>query len=378
MSFFYTARQNRPEVAKNPLISSTYKEEYFAYLLKKEYKKLTTLKKDMSMNVTNLKNSPELVTQTLNLIERSFEYTPEHSFDVDFYPLFNKDNFLNCFVVVEDDRVLAHIGRLTKIFKVNNQDYSFNMYGGIAVDEGARGKGLFKEFFHEILSRETNNIVFSLLWSEKVDLYRKFSFYPCIELNAYNQTNVTYHKSFKVEKRSLRDLNESELNRIKSLYNQNNELRPKRDDHNWVDLAKIHSSDLYLIYKEDKIVNYFFMNKGQDLTNIIHEYGYIDEEQLSLMLQYGQVWSTFVSDKQKLNQLFGSLARINNRKLFTDYVRSYAGLELTNITDSYIDFDFEGKRHQFAHEEFLQGLWGPGRFQELSINPLFICGLDSI
>lgn len=332
----------------------------------------------MSMNVTNLKNSPELVTQTLNLIEQSFKYTQDNNFDVDFYPLFSKDNFENCFVVIEDDKVLAHIGRLTKTLTINKKDFSFNMYGGIAVDEQVRGKGLFKEFFNDLLAREEKSNVFSLLWSEKVELYKKFSFYPCIELNAYHQTNVSSQNKYQVKKKLLRDLEIEETQRIQKLYGLNNELRPNRNTNNWEQLAKVHSSDLYLISSENKISNYFFINKGQDLTNIIHEYGYIDEEQLSIMTQYGQVWSTFVSDKHKIHQLFGSLARINNYDRLKEFVKFYCGLEISKVTVDIIEFKFENKRHQFTHEEFLQGIWGPGRFQELSVTPLFIPGLDSI
>ena len=85
------------------------------------------------MDILNLADSPRFIMQTLTLIEQAFEYPSDQQFDTDFYPLFNKDNFQNCFVLVEEDKVLAHIGVKLRKLQVNKQTHLVAMYGGIAV-----------------------------------------------------------------------------------------------------------------------------------------------------------------------------------------------------------------------------------------------------
>lgn len=328
------------------------------------------------MKITNLKESPLLKEQTIDLIEKSFGYESENSFEIDFYPLINEKNHSHCHLLVDGETVVAHIGALSRKISLEKKDYTFTMFGGIAVNEDYRGKGHFSELFNSVLARYKESC-FHLLWSDKLDLYEKFNFHPCIELNQYEQknNNESYPQLYEVEQTYLIDLAQEDLEQIKKLYTKSHELRVERNDSDWDDLKSITSSQLYLVYSNDGLVNYFFKDKGQDLTQIIHEYGYIDKEQLELMQNFGIVWSPQVFPDN--GPLYASLLRIQNEELFKSLVQNYSPIKVSKIKEN-IEFEFENNNYRLTQAEFLQGLFGPSRFEEISTPYFFVSGLDSI
>ena len=54
-------------------------------------------------------------------------------------------------------------------------------------------------------------------------------------------------------------------------------------------------------------------------------------------------------------------------------------IEIHGINDEIVEFSFEKNSFALSHSEFLQGVFGPGQFEELNeLSPLYISGLDSI
>ena len=208
------------------------------------------------MKYTNLQDSPDFVQKAYNLIEDAFEYTSAHSFEVDFYPLMNKNNHQNCFLYIEGDEVVAHIGALERNFNIGGKNYDFVMFGGIAVNPKYRGQGIFNKLFTKV-SNKFPKSTFHLLWSEKIDLYNKYDYSPVLQLNEYNKNKANYSQS--IEKTKLSKLSRDEFEDIKSLYQKNSEIRMYRDEQHWLDLAKITSTDLFLIKESHNITNYFFL-----------------------------------------------------------------------------------------------------------------------
>lgn len=328
------------------------------------------------MDYTNLAISPEYVKETVKLIEKEFGYDESHSFAVDFYPLMNQKNHHQCFIAIENKKVIAHLGVLIRKIPFNNGSLSIAMYGGIAVDQSMQGRGVFKKLFNHVLS-QYKEIGLHLLWSEKTELYRKFNFIPAIEMNEYLPQQTKH--SFKVLRSSIKEIDEAQLNTIKNLYNQNDELRIKRDDEHWSDLKKIESTDLYLIYNGNELINYFLMNKGADLTGIIHEYGHINEEQLSLFQNYGSIWTTFQSNHKNYKTLLASIIKVGNLKYFSEFCFNEFNIKINEIKEDIILFEFNNESFNLKMEEFLLGLFGPGRFEDFkSFRKLYICGVDSI
>lgn len=316
------------------------------------------------MNYTNLADSPHLTSKALKLIERSFGYNDSNSFNIDFYPLFNKNNFKNCHVIEKDDEVLAHIG--LKFRKVGN--FPIVMLGGIAVAEVARGKGLFKSFLSQLMDN-IPPVAFFLLWSNKLELYKKLGFFPAGTL--YEYPKIQSSSKFEIEEISWSQF------KYENLYTNKIELRVDRLPSNWNEVKKITSAKVFLVKDKGRIINYFVMNKGADLNGIIHEYGHIDKIQLSCLQNFGKVWSPL--KLKEANILYGTVIRPGSQKLFADFVGSVFGLEITNLDLNNISFKFESKEITLPIKDFLIGTFGPSQFSELSSTPpLFISGLDSI
>lgn len=134
---------------------------------------------------------------------------------------------------------------------------------------------------------------------------------------------------------------------------------------------------MYIIKHEQKIVNYFVKSKGADLEGIIHEYGFIDKEQLQCMQNYGTVWSP-----QKLapaQTLFSTVVKPGELSQFNQLIQMLSKLTVDGISDDLITFQFNQSQVELSHAEFLVGVLGPNRFEELeNLPPIFISGLDSI
>ena len=319
------------------------------------------------MEIKKIKDHPNLLDQTLFLIEDSFGYEKENSFYNDFYPLMNEKNHEHLYVVTDKDRVIAHIGALTKKIQIKNNIYSFTMFGGIAVSKDYRGKGLFKKLFNQVLNEYKANQAFYLLWSDKLELYQQFGFYPCGELKSYPKENLQSHYI----KSRFKDLSQDDLKSLMDLYNSSYELRPNRLDNEWDDLLKMTSIDLFIKRdKKNNIENYFIMNKGQDLNNTIHEYGEAEEE----MLSHGNLWTV-----KELKHEFTTLNSFSLKagEKFSKFVHDYLKMDILEINEK-VKFKFDGEVFNLDIEDFLSGIFGPGRFEELDLPYVYIPGIMSI
>lgn len=316
------------------------------------------------MNYTNLADSPHLAAKALELIEKSFGYGTKDSFAVDFYPLFNSHNYKNCYLIEEAGEVMAHIG--VKERELNS--FPIIMLGGIAVAEKARGKGLFRDLFNYIIEANSQSSIY-LLWSDKLDLYSKFGFYPAGKLFEYPQH--TSQVEFSVE------LTTWDKFCYEDLYHNPQELRIKRTESDWNEVKKITSAELYLIKEKDKVINYFVKGKGADLTNIIHEYGLINSKHLKCMQNFGTVWSPL--DFGTGSALYGTVIKPGSEKLFKDLIKSLFKLEVISFNSDQVTFIFDSKTLTLSQADFLTGTFGPNQYSELNFaKPLFISGLDSV
>ena len=333
--------------------------------------------------ITTLKENPEFIEKTLGLIEKSFQYKAPFTFKEDFSPLISPKNHHNCFIITnEHGDVLAHVGARDCVISLKDKKFAVTMLGGIAVDEKFRGEGHFQNLFQDVLAEKRSDTAFFLLWSDLEKLYNKYSFHLCghqFELSqSTNKTSFT--------KTKLHLLSIDEKAKIKSLYE--NSFRKtyvtlSRTDKEWEELESVVSADLYIRKADENLTDYFFMNKGQDLPEIIYEYG--TEGDLEKMLQeisgHGKVWmgAELASTDNLQYQFFMSPGDLG---LFTDFVLSFTDgkifLRNINFMKQEAYFDFNEELMALDLPDFLRGLFGPGTFEELSLKPIFISGLDSI
>lgn len=332
---------------------------------------------------TTLKETPSLIEETLRLIEKSFQYKKPFAFKDDFAPLMDPSNHHNCFVYTDENgKVIAHIGMKDKILSVNGREHAVCLLGGIAVDEERRGEGLFRSLMEDVLSEKRSDCAFFLLWSDQEKLYKKFGFTLCGSQYEYPKTDG--ETSF--EKTKFSAITPQERGAIQFLFEKNfsvNYLTPKRTAADWDMIAKTTSADLFIKRDKQRILSYFFMNKGQDLGGIIYEYGFQGElaDFVKEAQKAGTVWTaTPVSDSN--TQQFQFMMAPADRRLFATLIKDYTknfDLRDINLIKGEVFFDFEDETLSLEIPEFLRGVFGPGAFEELGdMSPLFISGLDSI
>lgn len=334
--------------------------------------------------IKTLKQVPHLKEKTLQLIENSFGYTTPHAFAVDFAPLIDESNLQNCFILEsEEEKVIAHIGVREVSLNINEHEHRVAMLGGIAVNENERGKGYYQQMMSYILADKRDEVAFFLLWSDQEELYKKFGFHLCGQ--QYELTQKGEGSGFEKTKYHL--LAQKEKEDIHSLYLNSfctNYLSVSRDTKNWEILNHLSSADLYIRRKGKKISDYFFMNKGQDLTGIIYEYASSAalKELLQEIRSYGKVWSAIPVEEEMSSQFQFFLSPADS-KLFAAFIDDFTlgkfNLRAINLIKNEAFFDFNGETLALSIEEFLRGTLGPGAFEELGVlKPLFMSGLDSI
>lgn len=333
---------------------------------------------------TTLKESPSLLEETLKLIEKSFHYQKPFTFKEDFVALIHPSNHHNCFVFVdENNKVIAHIGMKDKIIHVNGNAHLICLLGGIAVDEERRGQGLFRSLMEDVISEKRSDCAFFLLWSDQENLYKKFGFTLCGAQYEYLKTEGT--GSF--EKTKYSALTPQDQGAVHYLFEKSfakKYLTPSRTAEDWKLIAETVSADLYMRRDKQRLLSYFFMNKGQDLSGIIYEYGYQDDMKkfVDEARHYGTLWTGMpIADSN--TQQFQFMLATADRKLFANFILDYTKgqfkLRDINQIKGEVYFDFEDETLSLEIPEFLRGILGPGAFEELGdLSPLFISGLDSI
>lgn len=333
----------------------------------------------MNFEITTLNQRPDLYDQLILLIEECFGYEKPYSFAVDFAPLLIRDQWSNNSLLLIDGELSGHIGKRVLHLEIENELFPIDFLGGICVRKKFRGQGHFSKFFQDVLKTETSKTTFTLLWSDLAELYKKYHFYQIGEIaqtgeRPLNSPPKGYQKTL------LKNLKEDELARVKELYNKMHDryLMPKRSDQDWERLALIESADLYL--SSDA---YFFINKGQDLQNTIHEFGTRDFTEFLATVSPYQLWLPLTEEINDFTSiLYLGLMKAGDEELFSRFIHKWSQkrISISRQTSEEIEFHFDDELYTLTPSSFLMGLWGPEKIEEFSClgKDLFISGLDSI
>jgi len=257
--------------------------------------------------------------------------------------------------------------------------------GGISVAQELRGRGIFSEFFKDIINHYESRCAFFILWSEKDNLYKKFNF---IEFGSVIQTGIEQlpEKILNFKRVNLSRLSKEDFKRIKDLYQKRLEhyIHPKRSSSDWDNIASIKSTQLYVAKVDDIIQNYFFINKGFDLPGIIHECSFLNDEDLVNSFKPYRLWlpEKHIQYIDNHHEIYVGLIKINNNSLFNNFIQDVFNNDLIikKTTSDYIEFTFLNKAYKTDHAEFIHMLFGPRPAKELLpySNFFYIPGLDSI
>lgn len=333
--------------------------------------------------VTTLKKNPSCFEKTLKLIEDSFKYQRPNTFVEDFAPLIDESNHHNCFILIdENENVLAHIGVKEKEIQIHNKKFNIALLGGIAVDEKYRGEGHFQNIFTDVLAEKRDECAFFILWSDIENLYKKFGFYLCgyqFEIEQLEDSKSFLEaKYYQLSPQEKKEIQQLYVNSFSKTY-----LTFERSEKDWECIEKIKSADLYIKKDAGKITQYFFINKGQDLTGVIYEYaGENLKEVIDGARSYGRVWAGSPILETEILQYQFFLCPADRRQ-FADFIKTYTEgkfeIRDINIMKQEVFFDFNEETLSLSIEDFIRGVFGPGSFEELGeIKPFFISGLDSI
>lgn len=241
------------------------------------------------IKIKRLSDQPKLYKKVINLIEESYSYEQINSFEIDFYPLINKSNWKNCYVILDQtsNELLGHIGTKPRFIVFSNENIDCIFLGGIAIKKEFQGKGIFKSAFSHLLDALKSKYSYAFLWSDKIELYKKFNFSPIsysyLKINL-NQTSKTL-LNLNYQQKSFKELASSEKRQIRKLFKENIEkvyVTPKRTDKIWNEVEEISSIDLFIKYKNNQISSYCLLGKGQDYQNIIHEFVCSEAEDFSI------------------------------------------------------------------------------------------------
>ena len=338
---------------------------------------------DMSTTITTLRAHPSLIEKTIRLIEKSFQYKAPFKFREDFASLIHENNHHNCFVLIDEkEAVLAHIGVRERVMKIGAQEFVICLLGGIAVDEARRGEGPFPTLFTDVLAEKRSDSTAFVLWSDQEKLYKKFGFFLCGQQFEVEVKSGPRH----LRPEKFADLSSHEKEQIRKLYETtfaSTYLTLRRSATDWDLVSATASADFYVKRSGDQITDYFVMNKGQDLDQIIYEYG--SENMASWIKEassYGKVWmaKTLTQAEYQQYQFFFSPADLNHFIRFVS--ASTDGKVLVrniNAMKQEVFFDLDGETLMLGTEDFLRGLLGPGEFEEFGELPsIFISGLDSV
>lgn len=330
-----------------------------------------------------LSQNPSRLNEVIKLVEECFDYQVPNSFLVDFAPLMAQENLHNCYVYEDENKkIIAHIGVKEKFIQLNEYKFSITLLGGIAVDSAYRGKGLFKELMTHVLSEKKSDTTFFLLWSDQSKLYEKFGFHLCGTQFEYSEKNLTspyiettYSHLTDVQKKQIQDLYQNSF--------QKNYLTFERTLNDWETISKITSAKIFIEIKKEEIMSYYFKGKGQDLNEIIYEYGSQSDfkSYISQLMNWGKVWSSMdIGIEGQMQYQF--LISPGDQKLFSNFVyeltQEKIKIEHINLIKKEVFFKYNDELLVLGIQDFLQGIWGPGKFEEIDSTTFFVSGIDSI
>lgn len=342
--------------------------------------------------ITTLEDEPERRTETIQLIEKAFGYSDLHQFAVDFFPLVGPNNAQNCHIVIdsESNKVVAHTAVLLRLLGNTHFKSSTAILGGISVDPTYQRQGIMSHLIRYIIKEYEEDIALFFLWSDLHSLYGKHHFFPTggqIQLgNSPLDSSIDEH----FEKKKFSQLEVSDWKDIQEIY-QNETLKWHtsfiRGERDWQAIQAIESADLYIFRSPSgRIGGYFVANKGFDLSNIVHEIGYLPEYKAAI-LQKIEKYRVWLPEQEKLffphsTLQYMALMRIGSPEIFSHFIRNWSQGEIAiaRIAGGIVNFRFQKEEYQENIQHFLSIVFGPSPVKEFEKfgPPLYLSGLDSV
>jgi hypothetical protein len=278
-----------------------------------------------------------------------------------------------------------------RVIVKDNQKMNIALIGGIATAKEHRGLDLFRNLMNYALEKHSQECGLFILWSEITGLYEKFSFYLSGGLiETGHSIFLPSDRPTAFEKTSFPELSDKDYQCIQHLYSTFNEkyfFTMIRSEKEWSIIKQMNSIDLYLKRNSKGVIEqYFCVNKGRDLSNIIHEIGCHPDQYIALTkeLQKFKTWlpESEISLSANKDIFFTAFMRLGNKEVLNLFLKeiSRRSLVIDSIAGKTVHFSFKAQAHQCSEQEFLQYLFGPKplkEFESFILSP-YITGTDSI
>ncbi|MFZ4713082.1 MAG: GNAT family N-acetyltransferase [Bacteriovoracaceae bacterium] len=338
------------------------------------------------LKIVKLSEFPAFTNESLQLIEHSFQYQAPFRYEEDFFPLVQNENSSHRYLLLKNEKeLIGHIGVKEKILTHHHFDFKVIFLGGIAIKESERGNGHFSLLLSDVIKRYQDQVPFIFLWSDKQAMYEKHGFELCIgQIQVDGSGN-----NQDLECSPYINLHWEDKKRIRELYSKTLEetcFSVKRGKNEWQEIENMKSANFYLKRVKERVVAYFVQDKGRDLNNIAHEFGFEEEKYLKEIVASSSAtfWlpEKYLSLWPEAQVQYGSLVKIASPDLFHNFVSVWSDGEINTlkVEDKKVKFLFQDEIFTLGHQEFLASLFGPyplKEFQNFNKN-LFISGLDSI
>jgi hypothetical protein len=346
-----------------------------------------------SFTLTTLSENPEYFDEVIALVEKEFHYDNNMSYAKDFALLMDPLNFENCYLYVDQvtNHVISHLAVCPRLMIKNNTSIKVAFIGGIATEKEFRGRDLFTNLMNHALQKHSEDCALFILWSEITGLYEKFSFYLSGGLIETGQTILSQNdRPIGFSKTSFKELSVKDYEDLQKIYHQFNEkyfFTVIRAEKEWSIIKEMTSIDLFIKKNSSgDLEQYFCVNKGRDLSNIIHEVGCHPDHYLGLIksLQKYRTWlpESELSLAANKEVFYTAFMRLGNFEELQSFLASVSNdeIELYEMTGDLISFRFNKLEYQITHKDFLQYLFGPkpiSEFEKYLLSP-YIPGTDSI
>lgn len=278
-----------------------------------------------TISIISLSKLPDYYEEVIRIIEQELAYSADNSYERDFYPLVNSNNWENCFLIFLNQNLIGHIGIREINFTLKDIKLPILFLGGICIKKEYQGRGLFKLAFTDVLKKFQHQHALHFLWSGHQELYKKFHFYEVGQIFQTGNDNFVNLQSFSHKKLNMLSIDEKEflLQCYKNSFSQY--VKVDRSPQDWENIFQMSSVDVFFQLKDQKKIGYFLINKGQDLQDIIHEIGAIDEFNLSQLIEENEKFKLWLPNPlhhlESSTTLFLGQVRIENFSLLNDWLQ---------------------------------------------------------
>lgn len=343
--------------------------------------------------LTTLSENPEYFEEVLRLIEDEFHYGEGHHYEKDFAPLMDPLNFENCYLYIdrETNTVAAHLAVCKRILVKEDAQIKVALIGGIATHKNFKRQHLFSSLMDYAIEKHHDAGLF-ILWSDLENIYERFNFHRTGGLIETGKRNFSAsERPSGYEKTKFNQLSDEEFNSMVELYSAFNEKKfftLKREEKDWSIIREMNSIDLYVRRNlTGQVSRYFCVNKGRDLTNIIHEVGAINLTEYKNLLKDLETFKLWLpeteGDKFKSSDIFyTAFFRIGATEVLNQFLNTATQdkLQITECTPEKLTFRFKEEEFKVSQKDFLQFLFGPKPLEEFAPFglSLYVAGTDSI